>query len=120
MRTSIILLFVLLGFTGFSQQSIGDNVSISFQNETTQGALRRLDSVSNWKFSYNPATIPNKTFSKSYKKESVGLILNDLLGDGFEYKLRGSYLIIQHRASIDAKKRNVSKFVDFINRDIRQ
>lgn len=60
-------------------------------------AISQLEEISNKKFSYNPAAIPKRKIKKNFENESIGIILNEILGSGFEYKIRGSYLIIQKR-----------------------
>ncbi|WP_258102933.1 hypothetical protein [Marinoscillum sp. MHG1-6] len=97
MRTQLICLLIFITISkAMSQQALEQKLSIEFVETDSQTAINELMQASGWKFSYNPDFLPELPITKSYSDKTMGYILNDLLGDGFQYKIRGSYLIIQH------------------------
>jgi hypothetical protein len=106
-KLSVVLLFVT--FISNAQQLSDERISIAFAKTEIMEALSLLQVKSPWRFSYNPDAIPAGTINQSYTDEPLGFILNELLGEGFEYKIRGSYLIIQRRHHNDEKESNPIK-----------
>ncbi|MFY0600958.1 MAG: hypothetical protein JXR03_14885 [Cyclobacteriaceae bacterium] len=99
----IVFLLLVLQYAAFAQVKENDKFSIQFEETKTLEALSQLESLSDWRFSYNPNAIPEKTITQSFEKQPIGIILNEVLGSGFEYKIRGSYLIIQKRDKTPTK-----------------
>ncbi|MEP0367919.1 MAG: hypothetical protein ABJN36_18885 [Cyclobacteriaceae bacterium] len=116
-KSIIIYLFALcVVVSAFSQTNTQQKLTIEIQDKYIHEALLQVEAETNWKFSFNPQALPKRKINKTYEHESIGHILNDLLGEGYEYKIRGSYLIIQNRRPKQTKSEeqlNISgKIVD--------
>lgn len=105
------LLFLSIGLLFFNNLLVGQNlsqkkISLLLQNQSALEALEHINAKEGVKLSYNPDAISTqKVLSKEYIDQPLELILKDLLGDQFELKYRGSYVIIQHiKQAITEKK----------------
>lgn len=88
--------FLLLAHICTGQTAKEEVISINFSNTTTLEALQQLNGLGNVKLSYNPDIIKtNQRIAKSYSGETINSVLQDILGDGFAFKHRGRYIIIQ-------------------------
>lgn len=103
-RLSCLLLFFSL--ITFGQQLSDEKITIEFSDIDNKSALEALQAQTPWRFSYNPDAIPDGKHTQSYIDKPIGFILNEILGKGFEYKIRGSYLIIQRRHDDHSKETN--------------
>lgn len=84
---------VLLLLSGYLK---GQEVSISFENESLQQALLKIDSLTALQLSYNPQILPSETIvNQSYESVTAEYILRDLLDESFQLKYISDYLIIQ-------------------------
>lgn len=105
----ISIAFLFLAQVCKGQSTVEKEISIKFNNSTTIQALDKLNALENVKLSYNPAIISiDQGITKSYSEETIGDILKDLLGPGFELKNRGSYIIIQ-KLKQGSSEKNVFK-----------
>ncbi len=80
-------------------------ISISFSNEPLQAALLRLDEASDHRLSYNPRVLPSGVIlNQSFESEAPETILKEILGNTFELKHIGNYIIIQ-KANLTKKEK---------------
>ncbi|MGB1040193.1 MAG: hypothetical protein ACPGVD_04915, partial [Flavobacteriales bacterium] len=71
-------------------------------------ALDEIQSLGRFYFSYNSKVVDgDRIISYSSYNESVNVILDNILGEGFAYKHRGKYLIIQKSNPVLYKKKKV-------------
>ncbi|MCV9386337.1 carboxypeptidase-like regulatory domain-containing protein [Reichenbachiella ulvae] len=84
-------------------------VSLSLKDATLQEALQSLDAMPDFTLSYNPGTLPEKShITKKYVNQPIDEILKDLLGDDFEIKHIGRYVIIQKKEKKEKKNVTIS------------
>lgn len=94
-------LLTFIGLLLFSQSGhsqidpLKDTLTISFDGSTTMEALEMLSRQSQYHVSYNPDRLPKKEIYSTYQRESIETILKGILGAGFNFKVHGSYIIIQ-------------------------
>ena len=71
-------------------------VSLNLNNRRLPDALIDLSRIANFYFSYNSNILnAEKKVSVSAQNETVRAVLRRLLGDGFQFKEKGNFLIIQ-------------------------
>ncbi|MDZ7877667.1 MAG: STN and carboxypeptidase regulatory-like domain-containing protein [Saprospiraceae bacterium] len=94
----VLLLFLLLfpSFVKAETPILERKVSLSFTDRRLPDALIELSRAANFYFSYN-STILNgdKKVSIASKNETVRAVLRRLVGEGFQFKEKGNFLIIQ-------------------------
>ena len=93
----LLLIFCLLPFTFFAQTSILErNVSIKVQNTALSDVLKTISQQANFYFSYNSNILDaNKKVSIIAESQSVRGVMRTLIGDNYELKEKGNYLIIR-------------------------
>ncbi len=102
-KLGCVILFTLIALSLAGQSS--QKISISFSNETMQEALSKLDQVSPVRLSFNPQILPNDVhISKSFESASPEMILKEILGNRFQTKNIGDYIIIQKAVAPNAEK----------------
>ncbi len=101
-------LFLALSFAslGNAQNPLDQKIDISIENETMEDALFAIADEGGFSFAYNSNVIETeKVVEVQASGKEVNEILDDLLGQEVDYKVRGSYVIIQASAPPkDAKK----------------
>ncbi len=104
----LVLLFFLVLTTGFSQNPLDKRLSIKVENETTGVVLEKIQILGGFYFSYNSKLIDvNKLVTYTAYNEQVIDLLNGIFGKKYEYKHRGSYIIIQEAKPVLVKKKEV-------------
>ncbi len=89
-------LFLLYNWSLLGQTPEEQKITISFDNEPLQEALLRLNDLSDQQLSYNPQILPTGiVLNQSFRSESPKSIIEEILGDAYELKSIGNYLIIQ-------------------------
>ena len=86
---------------GLMQQTI----SIRFDGIEKKEALKRINDLEDIKLSYNPDVIPEGVVSGNFEGSSIDLVLKGVLGYGYDFKVRGSYIIVQKSEELQAKKK---------------
>ena len=100
-------LMFLVSF-GFAQSPLTKRLSVDFKKIRIETALDEIQSLGRFYFSYNSKVVDgDRVISYSSYNESVSVILDNILGDGFAYKHRGKYLIIQKSNPVLYKKKKV-------------
>ena len=91
------LLFLLFSLHLKAENSILERVvSINLTDRRLPDALVDLSRTANFYFSYNSNILNSeKKVSVSAQNETVRAVLKRLLGDGFQFKEKGNFLIIQ-------------------------
>lgn len=104
----LILLFLCIGLSGFSQNPLNKRISVYFSNEPIETALEKIQTLGGFYFSFNSKVIDlNKSINYKSQHEQVIHILNNILGPKFTYKHRGNYIIIQEAKPTLVKKKKV-------------
>lgn len=107
LKNSLVFLVWLVFTNSIAQTLVDKRISISFSKSDVLTVLQNINSLDGVKLSYNPDAILNREIqSMSYFDTSLEKVLRAVLGEGYDYKYRGSYVIIQ-RISQESKK---SKF----------
>ncbi|UXP31401.1 carboxypeptidase-like regulatory domain-containing protein [Reichenbachiella agarivorans] len=89
------------------QQAPDLRVTIRFEQTLLIDALHQLNELSDIKLSFNPSNIPSdKIINRSYTQVNIDSILKEILGDSFELKYIGEYIIIQKKQSQKSEKQN--------------
>ncbi|MBU2913499.1 carboxypeptidase-like regulatory domain-containing protein [Reichenbachiella agariperforans] len=92
-------LLILLFIIGLGDLSIGQSrepITIEFEQTPLREALQAIDALPQVKLSYNPTALPSGTvINQSFVQVSIDEILQTLLGDQYELKHIGDYIIIQ-------------------------
>jgi hypothetical protein len=103
-----IALIILVVPCSIWSQSLSDKkVSINLDQVTIPEALDQISALDGIKLSYNPDIIPSdRTITRTLTDQSIEKVLTEVLGQGYEYKYRGSYIIIQKTAVKEVKKTN--------------
>lgn len=92
----ILLMFLsLAGALVLGQDPLKSRITVSFTNEPVNEALLKLSELSSYQLAFNPSILPDKQVTQNYYMASMEHILKDMLGNGYQYKVRGSYIIIQ-------------------------
>ena len=93
---------LLLGCLGyfiapvFSQNPLNQKISIKFENEKVEDALDAIADAGGFNFSYNPEIVSvDRRVGMSANSQPVKAVLKEVLGESMNYKVRGSYVIIQ-------------------------
>ncbi len=90
-----ILVFTSAALLGQSAD-VSQKITVTFQNESLENALLRLDDLADRQLSYNPQILPSGVvINRSFASETPEIILNKILGDAYELKTIGNYIIIQ-------------------------
>lgn len=91
-----LLFSVLIPISSNAQQVKTQTISISFNGSNTKEALEQISAISDFRLSYNPDVLHvRQNIIKSYSSVPIEDVLIDILGEQFELKFRGSYIIIQ-------------------------
>lgn len=96
-RLTILLLFMSFATHVLAQSPLDRQITISFDGNSIPQCLNDLSSWGDISFSYNPDLIPKRSVSATYTNTPVSYILQDMLGSSFQYKVRGSYIILQYQ-----------------------
>jgi hypothetical protein len=104
--SKVVLLGVFLLATNLlDAQSSNQLISISFENETLENVLIRLDKVFKRQLSYNPQILPSDVIvNRSFDEKSPENILTDILGKDYSLKNIGDYIIIQKASLVKNEK----------------
>lgn len=94
MRPIIFSLFFLFCATLSLAQSLSRTISLSLENVPIQVAIDQVSAQSGFRFAYNPDIFSDKKVTVNVQNKPVDQVLEMLLGAGYTYKVRGSYLII--------------------------
>lgn len=71
-------------------------LTISFQNESLQDALSKLDEATEQQLAYNPQILPNDlVLNQRFESQTTEAILTEILGLDYQLKSIGNYVIIQ-------------------------
>ena len=97
----IVLVVALLATTGaFGQGFLNKTVSVSANTQSIAQVLKTVSAQGGFYFSYSSTILPgDSVVSISYKAITVRDVLDKLLGDGYQYKETGTYLIIQRKSA---------------------
>lgn len=97
----IILFFFLIGLSAptlYAQDAIPlleRRITISFSNEKTDEALKRIAAAGGFSFSYNPSLFDSETtFTGSFKNAPVRQILDHIFESTIEYRERSRHIIL--------------------------
>ncbi len=90
----VLLAFALLP-AAFAQDPLQSRVSLSAVNAPVEQLLAEVSEQSNIRFSYNPDILPADPVEGHFANATVKSVLNEALGKDYQYKVRGSYVIIQ-------------------------
>ncbi|MBI1306700.1 MAG: hypothetical protein GC181_08810 [Bacteroidetes bacterium] len=108
-----ILLFI--GFylgnssSGFAQHFLDMKYSQTFQNKRLDDVLAVIEEDFDLIFSYPSDLIPTeKIINKTFHKVPLRMVLRDVLGAGFRFVERGSYIIIQADRPARVSKKEVT------------
>jgi hypothetical protein len=98
-RVGCILLFAILTNTVSGQQQatppLERNITISFENEAVETALKKVSQQGGLTFSYSPAVIKtDRSITGNYVNKSIRQILDDFFKGAVSYKSRGNYIIL--------------------------
>ena len=88
-------------------------ITIAFEKERTDDALRKISKLGDFTFSYNPAILDQtRTISASYTNMTVRDILDVIFGGAIQYKTHGNYIILTKvQAAAKAEERLYSGYV---------
>ena len=85
-------------------QNNQEKVSISFQELGVAEALLQLDEVTEKRLSFNPQILPDKTLNEHFDQTTPETILRVILGEGYDLKSIGDYLIILKKKALQKAK----------------
>ncbi len=93
----LLFAFHLLPFLSFCQTSILErNVNLKVQNAPLSDVLKSISQQANFYFSYNSNILDaTKKVSVFAESQSVRGVTRTILGDNYEFKEKGNYLIIR-------------------------
>lgn len=87
-------------------------ITISFDHETIESALKKLSQQGGFVFSYSPSVIQaDRRVTGSFVDKTVREILNELFKDTIEYKQRGNYLILTRAQKSSSKEQKIGGYV---------
>lgn len=86
-------------------------ITIAFENESIESALKKLSEQGGFVFSYNPSVIQaDRRISGNFVDKTVREILDAFFKNTVEYKQRGNYLILT-RSESSRKEQKVGGYV---------
>lgn len=92
--TSIAVLFIFTQL--FAQSDESDRITISFEQVGLVDALQQIDLNTTQQLSYNPHILPSDVvINKAYEEIRSEELLQDILGDKYQLKTIGNYIVIQ-------------------------
>lgn len=94
-RIVVSVVFGLLTIPALSQDLLNERVTFSVDDASAEELFSQITTNVDCRFSYNPSILPGKQFSGDYTDSRIKDVLVDALGRGYQYKVRGSYIIIQ-------------------------
>lgn len=95
--------FIILGFifpfvlTAHAQEALDQHISLQVENMTLIEILEEITTRTNMRFSYNPELFSEEPMDLKINDSTLREVLDLLVGEGFQYIVRGSYIIIQQR-----------------------
>ena len=108
MAVRLFFIFMFISVFGQSMSPLTKRISVDFKNLKLETALDEIQALGRFYFSYNSKVIDrDKSITYSSFNESVESVLDNILGEGFTYKHRGKYIIIQKSETILIKKKKV-------------
>ncbi len=78
-----------------AQEALDKLVTLEVASLSAVQVIDELEVVTKQTFSYNPSTLPTSDISGSWQETPLRQVLSETLGEGFSYKERGNYVIIQ-------------------------
>ncbi len=111
----LIPIFLIL-FTAVSAQSqtaiLTKQIAVDFSNTPVELALKQIEKTAGVQFSYSSNFIDvNKIVSLKSSNSSIDAILTEILGEKVEAKVRGKYIILQKRKSVEKKEFFIAGYV---------
>jgi hypothetical protein len=96
LRKLPLFLFVLISFSGFTQNPLAKKVSFNIQEQTIEQVFLKLEKEGGFHFSYNTRLIkPTEKVSIKSNGMMMGDLLKEMLGEDLVFLHRGSYVIIK-------------------------
>jgi hypothetical protein len=113
-----LLFLTTLSFSQAHSQSILDkSISVSFQNQSPENALKKIESAAGIRFSYNSDIFLKDTqISAAFSNVPLHDILDQLLVNKYAYREKGKYIIIK---SVQEIQRSQEKFIYTISGYVR-
>lgn len=105
---STALLLLVCSQLTLGQGQSKEPITIDFKGISLNDALIQLNELKQVKLSFNPDQITStRQINESFENESLETILKKILGEQYELKYRGSYVIIQPKKEEVKKKHTV-------------
>ena len=87
-------------------------ITISFEQERLETALKKISTQAGFTFSYNSRIIDrNKIISERFAGKTVREVLDQIFGGAIQYKARGKYVILTKAPADEAKDRVLTGYV---------
>ncbi len=87
-------------------------ITISFEQERLEVALKKISTQAGFTFSYNSRIIDrNKIISERFAGKTVREVLDQIFGGAIQYKARGKYVILTKAPVDEAKDRVLTGYV---------
>ena len=87
-------------------------ITISFEQERLEVALKKISTQAGFTFSYNSRIIDrNKIISERFAGKTVREVLDQIFGGAIQYKARGRYVILTKATVDEAKDRVLTGYV---------
>lgn len=78
----------------WAQNLLEKRISATISAGSAEAAIRLIEVACKCKFSYNPSLLPPQIESKTFENQPLDAVIKQLLGDHFNPKSRGSYIIL--------------------------
>lgn len=104
-----ILLLLLFGINSFRLDAqnipvLEQKITISFKNESTEGALNKISQQQGVKFSYASGIISDQNrINRSFRNTRLREVLSQILGPGINIKNKGNYIILTGKKTQENK-----------------
>ncbi|HET6541369.1 MAG TPA: carboxypeptidase-like regulatory domain-containing protein [Chryseolinea sp.] len=111
---AIVLATVLAGAESFDDPIplLERTITISFEQERLEVALKKISTQAGFTFSYNSRIIDrNKIISERFAGKTVREVLDQIFGGAIQYKARGRYVILTKAPVDEAKDRVLTGYV---------
>lgn len=104
-RTFIVtgLILFLTCVSAYSQDHLKRILSIHLDKASIDEVLADITSQTQVRFSYNPDIMPNELITIHLDSTSVQNVLENIFSSGYQFKVRGSYIIIQPFYGVTSK-----------------
>lgn len=87
-------------------------VSLNFQQERVEVALKKISTQARFTFSYNSDIVDgDRTINQNFRDKTVREVLDEIFAGSIQYKARGKYIILTKAPGREKKEQRITGYV---------